>query len=470
MLLDTIQPTGNARIELDAGQTLAAGAAYNLPEHVNTVSMPNEITIDKHIRFQDMVFTREVPETLSWLKALRCLAAVAAHGSTMRAADAVNLSQPAVTRAVLEIERQIGQRLFDRNGRGMTATALGLRVATRIERLQDQLRLGASEAQLLSQVPVRFVPTAERFAASVVPASLRALLAVAVLASESRAAESLGIRQPAVHRSLSALENSCGTVLYSKSVHGTRLTESGHALLRRVKLAMAELHAMEAEVAASRGQVRGRVIVGALPLSVHFILPQAVAAAMHKHANIGITVIDGTYESLMRQLADADVDLVIGALRSVPPSGVTQFRLFSDELAIVARTGHPCLESGLQSLHQLRQWPWVVPLPNTPARATLDRIFADQGLASPCDRLQATSALFTRATVASSDCLALASWGQARQDEVAGILRIVPVVTSVTSREIGLAFRSNDQPAPDLQALVDALCEQSAVLCHQKKP
>jgi LysR family transcriptional regulator of gallate degradation len=408
---------------------------------------------------------REVPETIDWLKALRCLTAVAAHGSTMRAADAIHLSQPAVTRSILDLERHMGQALFDRGPRGMAATPLGARVAARAQRLQELLALGAAEAVQLSAPTPRRSPSPERFAAVAAPASLKALLAVAARASESRAAESLGISQPAVHRSLRALEDACGVALYIKSARGTRLTDSGEALLRRVKLAVAELRAMEADIAAWRGQVRGRVIVGALPLSVHLVLPQAVAAVRDRHPQIEITVVDGTYESLTHQLRSADVDVVVGALRADPLMEVEQESLFHDELVVVARPGHPCLGSGVPTLEQLLQWPWIVPLPATPARVALERVFAEQGLALPRDQLQATSAQFTRTIVAHTDHLALASRGQALEDERVGFLRIVPVVMGSMSREIGIALRGGGESSPDLRALVEALREQAARFC-----
>lgn len=405
---------------------------------------------------------RDLPAALQWLKPLRCIAAVAVHGSTMRAAEAIHLSQPAVTRAILNFERHVEQPLFDRGARGMLATELGLRIAARAARTQELLALGAAEALRLAAQAPRRTPSPERFAAIAAPASLKALLAVAAQASESRAAETLGLSQPAVHRSLRVLEDACGAALYVKSARGTRLTDSGEALLRRVKLAVAELRAMEAEIAAWRGQVRGRIVVGALPLSVHLVLPRAVAALRQRHAEIEITVVDGTYEALTDQLRSADVDIVVGALRPTPPAEVAQETLFQDDLAVVARPGHPCLGRGTATLAELLQWPWVVPLAATPARAALERVFREDGLAPPRDQLQATSAQFTRTIVAHTDHLALASRGQAREDEQAGILRIVPVAMSSTSRRIGICLRDDGEPSPDLLALIGALRDVAA--------
>jgi len=56
---------------------------------------------------------------------LRVFARVAQEGGFTRAAQALHLSQPAVSKSVRELERQIGLPLLDRNGRSTRLTAAG---------------------------------------------------------------------------------------------------------------------------------------------------------------------------------------------------------------------------------------------------------------------------------------------------------------------------------------------------------
>ncbi|MDP3085647.1 MAG: LysR family transcriptional regulator [Rubrivivax sp.] len=111
-------------------------------------------------------------------------------------------------------------------------------------------------------------------------------------------------------------------LLFYKLMSATRLTPAGEALLRRVKLAIAEVQAMEGDLAAWKGEIRGRIVVGVLPLSVKTFLPQAVDALLAIHPNIEIQIVDGTYESLVQQVLSADVDAIAGALRADAPSVV----------------------------------------------------------------------------------------------------------------------------------------------------
>ena len=59
------------------------------------------------------------------LKHLRLLVALNTHGSLLKAAEQVALSQPGATKALQEIEAALGTTLFVRTNRGLEANALG---------------------------------------------------------------------------------------------------------------------------------------------------------------------------------------------------------------------------------------------------------------------------------------------------------------------------------------------------------
>ena len=291
---------------------------------------------------------RAAPPVLERLRGLRCLVAVAQQGSAVAAAGVVHLSQPAVTRAIQELERQLGVALFMRGARGMAATAEGTRVAARATALLDHLARGAAEAGALGRTGGARrgrEGDPQRFAGAVVPAGLRALVAVAFTRSETRAAALLGLGQPAVHHALQGLEALAGVPLFQKSARGTLFTHAGEVLLQRVKLALAEARAIDAEASAWRGALRARLVVGVLPLSVSVLLPQAIEVVLRQHPGLVIVALDGTSDSLLPRLLGADVDIMVGALRpGAPLPGLRQEPLFDDALAVVAAPGHPCLD------------------------------------------------------------------------------------------------------------------------------
>ncbi|WP_080077990.1 LysR family transcriptional regulator [Salmonella enterica] len=73
------------------------------------------------------------------LRQLRIFITVAQAKSFSRAGDRIGLSQSAVSHSVKELERQTGVRLLDRTTREVVLTEAGQQLATRLERVLDEL-------------------------------------------------------------------------------------------------------------------------------------------------------------------------------------------------------------------------------------------------------------------------------------------------------------------------------------------
>jgi DNA-binding transcriptional LysR family regulator len=71
---------------------------------------------------------------------LRALVAIAEHGTVRAAARAVSLSQPALTKAIRELEEDLGAQMVVRSGTGMQLTAPGERVYARASLILAEMR------------------------------------------------------------------------------------------------------------------------------------------------------------------------------------------------------------------------------------------------------------------------------------------------------------------------------------------
>ena len=81
---------------------------------------------------------------------LRVFVAVLEHRSFRKAAVVVNLSQPAVTKAIAGLEQTLGVKLFDRHANGIEPTVHGLSFAPRAVAIFDELRRAAQELAMVS--------------------------------------------------------------------------------------------------------------------------------------------------------------------------------------------------------------------------------------------------------------------------------------------------------------------------------
>ena len=84
------------------------------------------------------------------LRDLRLLDAVVRWRSMAKAATHLNLSQPAVSKAIAEMEHTLGVRLLDRSRQGIEPTPHGRALLKRGAAIFDELRQGVSEIEHLS--------------------------------------------------------------------------------------------------------------------------------------------------------------------------------------------------------------------------------------------------------------------------------------------------------------------------------
>ena len=113
------------------------------------------------------------------LRHVRHLLAVASHPTLQAAADALHLTQPALTKSIARFEEELGAKLFDRRGRRLVLTELGERLVARgddvlrhVRELEEEVELWKglgtgeitigvdpeSELGLLTRVLEAFVP------------------------------------------------------------------------------------------------------------------------------------------------------------------------------------------------------------------------------------------------------------------------------------------------------------------------
>jgi DNA-binding transcriptional LysR family regulator len=113
------------------------------------------------------------------LERLRTLDALARHGSVSAAAEGLHVTTSAVSQQMSKLEREVGQQLLARNGRGVRLTDAGRLLAEHAARILSQVELAESElearrGQVVGELRLSAFPTAAR---GLFPAALSALRA-----------------------------------------------------------------------------------------------------------------------------------------------------------------------------------------------------------------------------------------------------------------------------------------------------
>ena len=403
------------------------------------------------------------------LRHLRAFSHVGAQNSISRAADAVHLSQPAVTQAIAKLETRLGVLLFDRTGNGLFLTTAGDIFLARVNRALAIITEGARLASKIgrTKTATKNLHGFGKFDQLVTTAQLGSLLAVAGAGNFSLAARNSGVSQPSLHRTARDLERLSRLTLFRKSSTGIELTPAATTLSRYVSLSFSELDQGLEEIENWRGTDTGRIVIGTMPLARTYLLPHAINALLETRPAVNVSVIDGPYGDLLQGLRQGDTDILIGALRDpLPVNDVMQEELFSDTLAIVGRARHPLTTASTLDLADLARYPWIVPRGDTPTRAHFDTLFptTNSDTALPRPVIETSSLVLIRGLLMGSDRLTVLSAHQMRHEEDQGLLARLPFDMPDTRRKIGVTFRRNWHPTKTQSLFLSLLRDAAKTL------
>jgi LysR family transcriptional regulator of gallate degradation len=386
---------------------------------------------------------------------LRAFDATARARSLSAAAQAMRLSQPALTHSIAQLEAEIGARLFERGPEGAFLNEAGHVFEARANRFFEQVRnalAGAAERRASD-------PAIEAQIAKLASAQVRSLLAIWRAGSFRAAARELGIAEPSLQRPARDLEQIVGAPLYRRSAVGLTVNETGAELARRLALAIGEIRSGSEEIG-SVTQMRASLRIGVLALAPRILIARAAGPLLTGAASQRIEVVEGPYTQVARALHDGALDLVFGALRAPAPfDDLTEEPLFEDPYVIVGRRGHPLTRLARPEPADLAGFEWVHPTVGLPRRDVLDKLSAAWRLSQ---RVQfETNCLATiTSLLATSDRLSILSrWHVELDGRLARIDR--PAVPHAP-RHVGLTFRANWLPTPFQSRFLDRLRREAA--------
>ena len=364
------------------------------------------------------------------LRHLAACAAIARLGGVGAAAAATHLTQPAVTQALAKLERQLGTVLFVRHAGGMAATPAATLLVPRIE-------------AALAHVGGRRVTMAQ----------LAALVALARGGSYVSASAATGLAPPSLHRAVGDLALALGRPLVERRGRGLVLTAVGKRIARSFRLALAELAAGLAEVAALAGRGVGRLAIGAMPLARAQLLPATVTAFRGLHPEVSIVIAEGSHAELIEPLRDGELDLLIGALRDPAPGPDVVQDPTVRRPSAHCRPRRPSPRRRDADAGALAAFDWIVPGRGTPLREMWARMFSSAGIALPRVPVECGSVITIRGLLLDSDCLTLLSPDQVAVELASGWLTTIGAPPGFV-RTIGLTMRRDWQPTAMHRAFI----------------
>jgi DNA-binding transcriptional LysR family regulator len=140
---------------------------------------------------------------------------------------------------------------------------------------------------------------------------IRSFLAVAEHKSLSAAARALSLTQPTIGRHVDALESALGVKLFTRSVHGLKLSDAALDLVPHAQTMAATAAALQRSATGEAADERGTVRITASDIIGVEVLPAIIAAMRAKHPSIAVElVLTNRSENLLQREADVAVRMV----------------------------------------------------------------------------------------------------------------------------------------------------------------
>lgn len=288
---------------------------------------------------------------------------------------------------------------------------------------------------------------------------LNVFRAVARHQSFTRAAEELYISQPAVSAHVRELERLYGIELFAQIGRRVELTEAGRLLEEYADRLLALVEESRRALEEVKGLARGHLAVGASTIPGAYFLPQVLARFKGQHAGVNVAVQIGDTRQVLGMVRRGEVELaVVGASREDTGLLLQPYR--SDELVLVAATGHRWAREGLADVAELADEPLILRERGSSTRENAEALLRRAGVA-PQVAMEWESTEAIKTAVEAGLGVSILSEHAVALEVTCGRLRVVRHPALNCRRQFYIVRHRDRRPSPAARSF-QALLEEDA--------
>lgn len=221
--------------------------------------------------------------------------------------------------------------------------------------------------------------------------AMELLLAVARLGSLGRAAQELGVTQPAASSRIRSMERQLGVALVDRSPRGSRLTDAGVLVTDWARRVVEAAEAFDAGAQALRVRRDSRLRVAASMTIAEYLLPGWLLALRALRPETAVSLLAGNSAMVAERVLSGEADLGFVEGTGVP-GGLDSAVVAKDRLIVVTAPGHPWARRRKPvGAEELAVTPLILREEGSGTRQVLDTALG--GLARPLIELSSTTAV-----------------------------------------------------------------------------
>jgi len=201
---------------------------------------------------------------------------------------------------------------------------------------------------------------------------------VVELKSFTKAADATLLAQPTVSEHIRLLEESVGEKLLDRLGRQVLPTPAGEILYRHARRMIRLRDETAQALAAYRGTLGGRLIVGASTIPGAYILPPVIQRFKIQNPAIRLTLRIAGSGAIRQELAQGELELaIIGAQGKNPELECRE--IFSDELILAAAPNHPLARVPSIPLAELPNHPFLMREEDSGTRSVMTQALREAG-------------------------------------------------------------------------------------------
>jgi DNA-binding transcriptional LysR family regulator len=178
----------------------------------------------------------------------------------------------------------------------------------------------------------------------------------------ARAAETLGISQPTLTRSIQELERQFDSTLFDRSRRGVEPTPFGAVVLQSARRVALDIAEVKREIALLKGLNAGDLAIGAGSIVAQTFLGSAVGNILAKHAALRMQILELDWWEIPSALHERRIDLAVGELEEASEDvGLVIEPLPHRPVCFFCRTGHPLQRLKKVTINNIAEFPFIGP-------------------------------------------------------------------------------------------------------------
>lgn len=207
---------------------------------------------------------------------------------------------------------------------------------------------------------------------------LRYVVAVARAGSITAAAETVGVTQSAITKSVSSLEKQIGYSIFYRTPRGSFLTAEGRDFVDRAARLVEDTNELLSRPLDQEGQYSGTLRIGVGPASLEWRLIEPAGMLLKRHPGIKLDVNGSTFERTLQLLRAGTIDVALGFDAAYSEwADIDRVTISAVRSVNFVRKGHPILARSPLTARDLADFDFVSPSDGRPYGVVVRQIYED---------------------------------------------------------------------------------------------